>query len=171
MLGILYPDCTAASAYTIPYEKLWRKGVRGLLFDIDNTLVPHGAPATEESVALFARLHEIGFATCLISNNKDPRVKPFADAIDTDYLCDAHKPSGKGFRKACAQMGTDEKNTVFIGDQIFTDILGANLAGLPNILVKPLDPHEEIQIVFKRKLERPILWLYHRKKRLKKGRT
>ena len=122
MFNTFYPESYVASAYTIDFEKMYEEGVRGLIFDIDNTLVPHGAPADNRAVGLFARLREIGFDTCLISNNQEPRVKPFADGVGSRYVHDAHKPSTKNYKKAMELMGTDERTTVFIGDQLFTDV-------------------------------------------------
>ena len=77
----------------------------------------------------------------------------------------AGKPKPSGYRRAMERMGTDTSNTIFIGDQIFTDIVGANLTKIRTILVKPIHPKEEIQIVLKRLLEKPILgcYLLHRR--------
>ncbi len=166
MFDYFFPDRYVASTYVIEFEKLYEDGVRGLIFDIDNTLVPHGEPADDRAKELFLRLKSIGFQTCLISNNQEPRVKPFADEVSSVYVYDAHKPSTKNYKKAMEMMGTDEKSTVFIGDQLFTDVWGAKRAGIPNILVKPIHPKEEIQIVLKRRLERIVLHFY--KKSLKK---
>lgn len=165
MFKKLYPTEYLDSSYSIDYEQLYRNGVRGLIYDIDNTLVEHGMPATERAVKLFEQLRTIGFDTCLISNNKEPRVKPFADAVASKYVFDAHKPSRKNYIKAMELMGTDTGNTYFIGDQIFTDVYGANRAGIPSILVKPIHPKEEIQIVLKRKLEKIVLFCYKRRKK------
>ena len=164
MFKKFYPKEYLDSSYVIDYEKLYKDGVRGLIYDIDNTLVEHGKPATERAVELFERLRDIGFDTCLISNNKEPRVKPFADAVGSKYVYDAHKPSRKNYIKAMELMGTDTGNTYFIGDQIFTDVYGANRTGIPSILVKPIHPKEEIQIVLKRKLEKIVLFFYKRRK-------
>lgn len=164
MFKKFYPKEYLDSSYVIDYEKLYKDGVRGLIYDIDNTLVEHGKPATERAVELFERLRNIGFDTCLISNNKEPRVKPFADAVGSQYVYDAHKPSRKNYIKAMELMGTDTGNTYFIGDQIFTDVYGANRTGIPSILVKPIHPKEEIQIVLKRKLEKIVLFFYKRRK-------
>ena len=165
MFGMFYPDEYRPSAYTLDYEMLYRRGYRGILFDVDNTLVPHGAPATPESVELFARLHGIGFATCLISNNKEPRVTPFADAMGTIYVYKAGKPSRRGFLEGMEKMGTSKEDTLFIGDQIFTDVWGANRTGIYSILTEPIDPREEIQIILKRKLEKIVLFFYKRKRK------
>ena len=160
MFQTFFPDDYVASTYVIPFEKLYEEGYRGLIFDIDNTLVMHGAPADERAKELFARLKAIGFDCCLLSNNKEPRVKMFNEEIGVHYIFDAHKPSRINYRKAMELMGTNEKTTVFVGDQLFTDVWGAKRTGIRNILVQPIDPREEIQIVLKRKLEKIVLHFY-----------
>ena len=162
MLQSFYPGEYLDSAYEIPYEEFYKKGVRGIIFDIDNTLVPHGAPADERAIALFERLHRAGFHTCLLSNNKKPRVAAFASQVNSEYLYKAGKPARAGYRKAMVKMGTTERSTLFVGDQLFTDVYGANRAGIDTILVKPIHPKEEIQIVIKRRLEWIVLWFYKR---------
>lgn len=164
MKCILYPDAYFASAYQIDFDSLYQKGCRGVIFDIDNTLVPHGAPADDRAIALFRRLHELGFSMMLLSNNKEPRVKSFCDALEgAAYIYKAGKPGRKGYEKAMEQMNSGRKTTVFIGDQLFTDVWGAKRCGIYSILVKPIDKKEEIQIVFKRYLEKIVLFFYKRK--------
>lgn len=160
MCSFLYPGEYLDSTYRIDFDKLYKNGYRGVIFDIDNTLVPHGAPADVQAISLFAHLNELGFSCMLLSNNKEPRVKPFAEAVGAQYLYKAGKPKPSGYRRAMQQLGTDTTNTLFVGDQIFTDVMGANLAGIRTILVKPIHPKEEIQIVLKRFLEKPILACY-----------
>lgn len=160
MFDMFFPDKYVASTYVIDFEQLYKQGYRGLIFDIDNTLVPHGAPADKRALELFSRLKKIGFKCCLISNNQEPRVKRFNQDIQVDYIYDAHKPSTKNYLKAMEIMGTDRGNSLFIGDQLFTDVWGAKRAGIGNILVKPIHPKEEIQIVLKRYLERIVLHFY-----------
>lgn len=167
MLKTFYPDDYIASTYFIPFEELYKKGYRGLIFDIDNTLVPHGAPADERAIVLFERLRKIGFDTCLISNNQEPRVQPFADKVGSKYVFDAHKPSTKNYKKAMELMKTRKENTLFVGDQLFTDVWGAKRTGIKSILVKPIHPKEEIQIVLKRYLEKIVLFFYKRSKKEK----
>lgn len=165
MFDKFFPDAYMKSTYVIPFEKLYEKGYRGVIFDIDNTLVPHGAPADERAKALFERLDSIGFSSCLISNNQEKRVKMFNKEIGTKYIYNAHKPAKTNYIKAMELMGTDTTNTIFVGDQLFTDVWGAKRTGIYNILVKPIHPKEEIQIVLKRYLEKIVLHFY--KKRLK----
>ena len=169
MFRYFYPDSICESAYEIDYEQLYEQGYRGLIYDIDNTLVPHGAPATEQAIRLFARLRQIGFSTCLLSNNKEPRVAPFAVSTGSEYIYKANKPGKKGYLAAMEKMQTTLQTTLFIGDQLFTDVWGAKRCGIRNILTRPIHPKEEIQIVLKRKLENIVLHEYFRKA-LDKGR-
>lgn len=159
---IFYPTECADSTYQIPFADWYERGYRGVIFDIDNTLVPHDAPATEEAVLLFDNLRSMGFDTCLTSNNKEPRVASFANAVGSKYIYKAGKPGRGGYLKAMEKMGTNAYNTLFVGDQLFTDVYGANRTGIPTILVKPIHPKEEIQIVLKRYLERIVLYFYRR---------
>ncbi|HIR14185.1 MAG TPA: YqeG family HAD IIIA-type phosphatase [Candidatus Choladousia intestinavium] len=162
MLEKFYPDEYLDSAYDINYEEFYKKGYRGVIFDIDNTLVPHGAPADERAKDLFARLKAIGYSCCLLSNNQRPRVEMFNREIQVNFIENAHKPSRKNYRKAMELMKTREKNTLFVGDQLFTDVYGAKRTGIYSILVKPIHPKEEIQIVLKRYLERIVLHFYRK---------
>ncbi|MBO6132913.1 MAG: YqeG family HAD IIIA-type phosphatase [Lachnospiraceae bacterium] len=164
MLKIFYPDHYEKSTYGIDFEGLYASGVRGLIFDIDNTLVPHDFPADKRSRDLFLKLKKIGFKSLILSNNKEKRVKSFADSVGCPYIFKAAKPGISGYLKAMEIMGTDKKSTVSIGDQLFTDVLGANRAGIKNILVHPIDRREKMQIVLKRIIERPILRAYFRAK-------
>lgn len=162
MFQKFYPDYAVESAYGIPYEKLYESGIRGLLYDIDNTLVEHDADATEQAVKLMERLKKIGFSVMLLSNNDEERVARFNREIQVGYIYKAGKPSPRNYIRAMERMKTDCTNTVFIGDQLFTDIWGAKRAGICTYLVKPIAKHEEIQIVLKRRLERIVLFFYRR---------
>ena len=162
MLECLYPKVYLDSTYEIDFEQYYQDCYRAIIFDIDNTLVPHGAPADQRAIALFKRLHALGYQTMMLSNNKEPRVKMFCDAVDAEYIYKAGKPNPANYREAMKRMHTDEKNTLFVGDQIFTDVWGANKAGIYSILVKPIHPKEEIQIVLKRYLEKVVLFCYKR---------
>ena len=170
MLQCFYPDKYIVSTYQINFDRLYGQGYRGIIFDIDNTLVEHGAPADERSIALFRHLKELGFHIMLLSNNKEPRVKMFNDAVQVQYLFKAGKPGKAGYEQAMQKMGCDAGNTLFVGDQLFTDVWGARRCGIYSILVQPIAKHEEIQIVLKRYLEKIVLASYKRTCR-KQGRT
>ena len=162
MFRSFFPDEYLDSAYVIDYEKLYREGYRGLLFDIDNTIVPHGAPADARAKKLFETLRTLGFRYCFVSNNQKPRVEPFAKAVEGNFIENAHKPAVKNYKKACQVIQTEPDRTIFVGDQLFTDIYGAKRAGIRTILVKPIHPKEEIQIVLKRYLEKIVLYFYQK---------
>ena len=164
MLKRFYPDVDFDSVYKIDFEAFYRHGYRGVIFDIDNTLVPHGAPATDEAIEFFRKLRTIGFKTMLLSNNKEPRVKSFANAVHSPYIFKANKPGKAGYMKAMQQMGTDVQTTLFVGDQLFTDVWGAKRVGIFTVLTAPINPKEEIQIVLKRILEKVVLFFYYRQK-------
>ena len=99
-MSFLYPGEYLESTYVIDFDKLYKDGYRGIIFDIDNTLVPHGAPADERAILLFNHLKEIGFSCMLLSNNKEPRVKGFNDAVGVQYMHKAGKPKPSGYKKA-----------------------------------------------------------------------
>ena len=137
MLRMFYPCEYAASVFAIDYDALFRLGYRGVLFDIDNTLVPHGNGSTPAVDALFARIHRAGLKTLLLSNNSEERILRFLAHIDdTPYIALANKPDPAAYRRAVQMLGLRPEQTVVVGDQIFTDIYGANRAGLDSILVQ-----------------------------------
>ena len=126
--------------------------------------------AIDRAKKLFGDLKAMGYNTCIISNNKEYRVKPLADEVGSLYVSKAGKPSPKNYVKAMEYMNTDKSDTYFVGDQLFTDVWGANRAGIKSVLVKPIDKHEEIQIILKRRLEWIVLHFYkkHIKKKVEK---
>ena len=166
----IFPFAMCSGTYRIDYELLWERGYRGIIFDIDNTLVEHNEPATDRAVKLFERLRGIGFKAAVVSNNKEPRVRSFAEAVGCEYVYKAGKPHADGYIKALDRMSTDRGTTFAVGDQLFTDIWGANNAGIKSIMVRRIASHEEIQIHFKRIPETVIVWIYkltHRKRSVK----
>lgn len=160
MLKLFFPYEYAESVFAIDYAKLQQKGYRGVIFDIDNTLVHHGEDSTPEVDSLMAHIQSLGLKTFLLSNNNDERIRRFCRNIDTPYICLADKPLPGNYCKAVDQMGISRKEAVFVGDQIFTDILGANRSGIPSILVKYLCYPQETKIGIRRNLEKIILFCY-----------
>ena len=165
MLSFFYPKEYVPSVFAIDYEKLYEKGYRALIIDIDNTLVPHGADSTPEIDALFASIHAAGLRTMILSNNSEERVQRFLRNIDSDYVYDAHKPQPSGYRAAVRKLGLKKKEVVVIGDQVFTDVLGANLTGLDSILVAFIRKPGETRIGKRRTVEQFILRCYARSAR------
>jgi HAD superfamily phosphatase (TIGR01668 family) len=162
MLEKFYPYEYADSVFAIDYKKLYDMGYRGIIFDLDNTLVHHGDDSTPEVDALFRRLNKLGFRTALLTDNEQSRVERFIRNIETEYVCDADKPSPKGYNKAIARLGLKKEQIIYIGDQIFTDIVGANRVELANILVKFIRLKDEEWIGKRRYLEYLILSFYKR---------
>lgn len=168
-MSVFFPTVYFDKKEDIPIEKYYDMGYRGILFDIDNTLVPHDEPVDEKARIFVNRLKELGFGICLISNNDEERVKTFADPLGVQYVYKAWKPKREGYIQGMKILGTDVNNSLFVGDQIFTDIWGANRAGMYSILLDPINPKEEIQIILKRIPEKLVKFSYRRKKGLKNG--
>lgn len=164
----LFPKLYKKDIYDIDYKDLYSRGFRAILFDIDNTLTTHGTRADRSNIDFFKSLREIGFKTCLISNNKEVRVAPFAKMVSSPYIYKANKPSKKGYLKAVDILNVKKSQTFFVGDQIFTDIWGANSAGIYSILVDPISTKEEIQIILKRYFERIVMFFYKAREQRKK---
>ena len=160
MLKKFYPHGYALSMFAIDYQKLYDKGYRAIIFDIDNTLVPHGAPSTPEVDGLIASVQKMGFKTLMLSDNYEHRVLEFLQNIDSMYINDAKKPDTANFFKAVEMLGVEKNQVIVIGDQIFTDILGANKSGIDSILVKFIRRKSETKIGKRRKVEQAILWFY-----------
>lgn len=165
MLKRFYPYAYVDSVFAIDYQKLYRQGYRGIIFDIDNTLVHHGDDSTPEIDALFSKIQKIGFQTLLLSNNTEERIQSFLKNIDSLYIHDARKPETAGYYKAAEMMGLQKDKIIFIGDQVFTDILGANQCGFANILVKFIRIDENAPIGKRRHVENIILKFYKRNKK------
>lgn len=160
MFKCFYPGVRYESVYAIDFNKYHEAGYRGILFDIDNTLVMHDAPANEKAVRLFAELREIGFKTCLISNNDTPRTAPFAEAVGTEYVCNAGKPKASGYIEAMEKLGLTKEQTMMVGDQLFTDIWGANNAGVYAVLTDKIARDPYFYIRLKRAGEAIVMLFY-----------
>lgn len=171
MLKSLYPCEYAESVFSIDYGGLFAHGYRGIIFDIDQTLVPHGFDSTPQVDDLFRMLHGMGFQTLLLSNNSEERIRRFTQNIDTLYIPDAQKPKTGNYLKAAEMMGLPKGRVVFIGDQILRDIYGANKSGIDSILVRYLcAPGEEgAGIGIRRSIENVILKCYSSGKRGRGG--
>lgn len=146
------------SVCDITPQLLEKMGVRGLLLDIDNTLTTHDNPIPAPGVeSWIAGMQAAGIRLCLVSNNHPPRVAPFAERLGLDYVCEGKKPLSKGYREALRKMQLSRKETAAVGDQIFTDVLGANLFRIPCIFVFPMEMEQTKFFKFKRRMEIPFL--------------
>ncbi|MEW8978717.1 MAG: YqeG family HAD IIIA-type phosphatase [Symbiobacterium sp.] len=146
------------SIFEIDLDKLRRMGKRALLLDLDNTLARWDDSVP--SPALLEWLEEVrahGMKLCIVSNNGGMRVREFAARAGVPCICHAIKPRVKGFVDAMRLLGVEPRETVVVGDQLFTDILGGNRAGAYTILVVPIDRYEFIGTRLVRIIERRVL--------------
>ncbi len=166
-MALFYPTVYRRRITDLTVTDLQRLGVQGILLDIDNTLTTHDNPELDTRVSAWLdAMRQAGFALTVVSNNRDERVRPFAEAIGLAYQARAAKPLPRGYRAAARSMGLAPRQCVAVGDQIFTDILGANLAGMKSVLLEPIEPEVEQRfIVFKRRLERVLLGTRRAKRR------
>lgn len=161
MSEIFFPDLYVDSIRDITAEVLEKNGIRGLILDIDNTLVPnHVADADENAVEWIGKMKAAGYKLCIVSNASKKRVVRFNDGLQLHALHRAMKPGTGAFRKAGALMGVKAENLAVVGDQIFTDVYGGNRAGMFTILVHPIDKREGKLVRFKRIFEKRILIRY-----------
>lgn len=140
MFGILKPTMQFEVIYKIPLRILKDMSVQGLLLDLDNTIAPwNDSTLTPEVIKWFEDAGRQGIKSCIISNNSSPqRVADIAERLGVQYVSRAAKPRRKAFRMGIAALGLEPAKIIVIGDQLFTDVLGANRAGLKTILVHPL---------------------------------
>lgn len=158
LLNLFRPAVIYPSIYAIDLDLLKKKGIKALIFDLDNTLVEWGSPvAHAELVAWFNHLEEEGFRACLLSNNYPPRVQFFATALGIPAIHRAGKPRRRSFRAALELLGAAPSEAAVIGDQLFTDVFGGNRLGLHTILVPPLSRREFIGTRLVRKIEALLL--------------
>lgn len=164
MIRKLYPTRYIDSIFEIDINALKAQGIKGIIFDIDNTLVPYDVEEPgEEIVGFFTKLQEEGFKITLVSNNTKDRVIKFNQKLKVFALHESRKPLGKNFRKAMHLMACQKAETVIVGDQIFTDVYGGNLAGIQTILVKPVSDKDEWQTKVKRGIEKRVIKSYERR--------
>lgn len=160
ILEKFYPFEYVDSVFDIDYKKLYEKGYKGIIFDIDNTLVPHGKASTKEVDELFSAIQGLGIKTILLSDNGKKRIEDFLRNIDCPYIDNANKPHTENFNRAVEMLQLKKEQVVYIGDQIFKDVYGANKSGIDNILVKFIGWETETKIGIRRRLEKIILAFY-----------
>lgn len=152
------PNSYYSSIYDIDLENLISLGIKGLIIDLDNTIIPHKIfIVSEEISSWFKNLKEMGFNVCVLSNNQAYKVKKISDKLQVPFIYNAIKPLTWSFRKAIKMLGLDKRNVAIIGDQIFTDVLGGKIFGILTILVKPMNPHEHWWTRKFRIIERKLL--------------
>ena len=161
MFEYFRPTLQAPSLDLISVEQLVRDGIRGLIIDLDNTMTPWNDVNVGPKVAeWFIKVKDAGIQACVVSNNKKrQRVAVVAERVGIPFVFRATKPRRKAFKAGMDLLGTGQKDTAVIGDQLFTDILGGNRLGLYTILVIPINDHEFIGTRLMRRAERLLVWI------------
>ncbi|MFZ5966240.1 MAG: YqeG family HAD IIIA-type phosphatase [Bacillota bacterium] len=158
MLNLLKPKQYEPSIFHIDLRVLKEKNIRGVIIDIDDTLVEwHKKYASEKAKAWLKSLENEGFKVCLVSNNTEDRVVTFNEQLKLPAIHRAVKPRGAAFMKAMSWMNTTPDTTAVIGDQMFTDILGGNRMKLYTILVVPTSQERYTLRKLMRQVERMLL--------------
>ncbi|MCL2571432.1 MAG: YqeG family HAD IIIA-type phosphatase [Defluviitaleaceae bacterium] len=161
-MGKLKPDYYLDTVFQIPYEELWKNKIRGLIFDIDNTIAPYEeAEPSAKVTSLFARLKRMGFQICLLTNNTNKRLECFSKPLEIYGIANALKPSRRGMKKAMKLMGTKAAHTAIVGDQLFTDVWAGKNTGAMTVLVKPIADKDFVTVRLKRLLEGRLLKRYY----------
>ncbi|GEN84661.1 hypothetical protein SLU01_29730 [Sporosarcina luteola] len=158
MYKYFLPDEYVKDIFQISPDKLKEKGIKGIITDLDNTLVEWDRPEATPEIAEWMRMmNEAGLQVTILSNNNQIRVQSFCDPLGTPFICEARKPLAKNFKKALDTMGLKKEEVVMVGDQLMTDILGGNRFGLRTILVVPVANSDGFVTKFNRMIERRIM--------------
>jgi HAD superfamily phosphatase (TIGR01668 family) len=165
LLTKFLPSEHVKDIFEIKADALKAKGIKGIITDLDNTLVEWDRPfATPELIEWFQSMIDENITVTIVSNNNKARVEAFASPVNIPFIFRARKPMGNAFKQALKSMKLKSEEVVVIGDQLLTDVLGGNLLGLHTILVVPVTQSDGFFTKFNRKVERSIL-----KKLKKKG--
>ncbi|MGN0642827.1 MAG: YqeG family HAD IIIA-type phosphatase [Huintestinicola sp.] len=152
------PTKACKTILSVTPEMLDKMNVTALILDIDNTMTTHDNPVPIDGLYEWLDgMRSHGVKMMIVSNNHEPRVTPFAKLLGLDFVCEGAKPLTKGYKEAAEKLGVPKKNICTIGDQLFTDILGAKLFGIKSILVKPIEPEKTRFFKIKRAAEKPFL--------------
>ena len=176
MFELLVPKLRVNTVFELDLEDLYAKGYRGIITDLDNTLVGAKDPlAHPELITWFEKVKQIGFKLVIVSNNHLTRVSEFATPLDILFVHEARKPSNKPFRKAMQMMELTEKETIVVGDQMLTDVYGGNRLGLLTVLVLPISIKDEgwwtsrfnrrVEKIALTRLKKKGLWLEEEQKK------
>lgn len=160
---MLYPDFYYDSIFHIPYKSLYEQGLRGLVYDIDNTLAGYeDRQPPARILSLISELHEIGFQVGLLSNNHSGRLNTFNKTMKLPGASLAAKPFTSALKRVMREMHVEQHETAIVGDQLLADIWCGKRAGITTILVKPMTEREVITVILKRLPEQWLLKRYLR---------
>ena len=157
-MNLLRPNIYQKDIFSINYENLKKKNIKNLLFDIDNTIVAGNLKSLDnKTIDLFNKLKQENFNIYIITNALKRRAKIFSEILDIKTYHFSMKPSPRNYNKIIKENNLNIKETAAIGDQIYTDVLGANKLGILSILVDPVSKHEFIITKINRVKERKLI--------------
>lgn len=157
-MALFKPTFALRSVLEITPASLKAHNIKALVLDLDNTLTTHNNPTPAEGVLdWIADMKKHGVKLLIVSNNNAERVTPFAETLGLHFVPNGAKPLPMGFLRAVRELGYPKKNICAVGDQIFTDIMGANLAGIRSIFVYPIEFEASLPFRIKRAIEKPLL--------------
>ena len=169
-MDVFVPDMYQKSIFTINYQTLKKRGISCLLFDLDNTICPiHSNEISKKVKDLFAYLEISGFKVIIISNSPKDRVKPFKEKLNVDAAHSSVKPLKKKYKKIMKMYDFKDTDIAAIGDQLLTDVFGANRMGITSILINPISDVDASITKINRIIERKIYQNLEKKGFLKKG--
>ena len=158
------PNDYVQSVFQIDIEKLANSGFKGIITDLDNTLVGWDVKTpTKEIQEWFKKANDLGLTITIVSNNNEKRVSGFSKDLDVDVIFKARKPMGRAFKKAIQHMNIKPEETIVIGDQMLTDVHGGNNNGLYTIMVVPVKKTDGFLTRLNRIIERRLLNYFKRK--------
>lgn len=170
MLDKFVPDMHYQSIYRIDYEKLKNKGIKLIIFDLDNTISPvNESMPPKEAILLMYKLKEMGLIPVLMSNSHKKRVYNFRNSLEIDACASSKKPLSKNYKKIMKVYNVTADKVACIGDQLLTDILGANKLNMVSILVNPMSKKDSKFTVFNRFIEKILFKIMEKQDIFKRG--
>ena len=158
---LLKPKIKLDRITDITYEMLEKRGIKGLILDVDNTLsTHHGMNLCEGLEEWLYYMNSKNIKLIVLSNSTKKRVEPFAEKIGLDFISLGLKPLFTGYVRSLKRLHLKRKEVAIVGDQIFTDVLGGSFCGITTILLTPIKPETSLRFRFKRKLEKIVFKLY-----------
>lgn len=169
-MDIFLPDIYQKSIYAIDYESLKNAGIKIILFDLDNTITPISAATPSKKVLdLFEDIKKMGLKPIIMSNSNKKRVEPFKDGLVVDAACSSAKPLKRKYKKILNVYGVKPSEVASIGDQLLTDVFGANRMGMTSILVNQLSKNDFKRTKLNRVIENAIIKHYTKRGVFKRG--
>jgi len=163
-MSLFIPDLMCDTVYDIPQDYYTENRVKYIFLDIDNTLVSYGTPKpTKENLEWLNKLRSLDITVIFMSNNHYDRVTEYTKGLGLWCVPDVGKPSVKAYKEIIHDFGIDKKHALAVGDQIFTDVFSAKRLGIKAVMVKPVEPVENLFFKFTRLLEKPFVFSYKQK--------